>query len=340
MIEIDGSEAGGQRVRTCLSLSALTGKSFKIVNIRGKRENTGLRNQHLTCVNAIAQICNANVKGNELGSTSLEFIPSKVVAGEYKFDIGTAGSTVLVLQTLLPALIFSEKKSIIEIKGGTANPLAPPALDIKYVFLWFLKKLNVNIHLDIVREGFYPKGGGIIRAIINPCKELNILNCVENYEEGCINLFSVCSKNLKDKDICKRLIKGFKINFPNSYKINSEELYVDTLSAGCYIHANFETINYKLGMTVLGEIGKKSEDIGVECAKRLLSEIQSKTTVDFFTADQLLLYLALKGSGSIKVSHITDHIKTNIETIERFLDVKFNIENNIISCNKLVNASD
>ena len=337
MIEIDGSIGGGQIIRTALSLSVITNKPFKIVDIRGKRENSGLRNQHLTCVNAISQICNANVKGNEIGSTVLEFFPFKVIPNNYNFDIGTAGSTVLVLQTLLPALVFADKKSVIEIKGGTANPLAPPALDVKEVFLWFLKRLNINVHLSIEREGFYPKGGGIIKIIINPCKELGDIKFTDRIDKNIvINLFADCSKSLKDKNISKRLIKGFKLNFHISHSINCKEVYCDTLNSGCYIHANFETSNSKIGMTVLGEVGRKSEDVGKECALKLLDEINSRVTVDFFTADQLLIYLGLKGYGSIKVSHITDHIKTNITTIEKFLDVRFEIIDKIISCNKLV----
>lgn len=335
MIEIDGSIGGGQIIRTSLSLSSLTGKPFKIINIRGKRENTGLRNQHLTAVNAMAEICGAQVKGNEIGSTTLEFIPSEVVANKYKFDIGTAGSTTLVLQTILPVLIMADKKSIIEIIGGTANPLAPPALEIKEVFLWYLKKLGINVHLEIIQEGFYPKGGGIIKVVINPCNELKELNLTKRDElDVKVNVFGVCSKDLKDKNISKRLIKGFSINFPIKYKMHYEELYVDSISSGVYIHVNYETINSKLGMTLLGEKGKKSEDLGCECARLLLSEIKSEAIVDFYNADQLLIYIALKGSGSIKVSHITDHMKTNINIIEKFLDVKFDIINNIITCFK------
>ena len=153
MITIDGANAGGQCLRTSLSLSTLTQKPFKIINIRKKRSNSGLQKQHLTAVNAIAKICNAKLKGNELNSTELEFIPSKIIPGNYKFDIGTAGSTTLVLQTLLPALIFdTDKKSNIEIIGGTANPLAPPALNIKEVFLWHLNKLGINVELKIEKE--------------------------------------------------------------------------------------------------------------------------------------------------------------------------------------------
>ncbi len=339
MILIDGAIGGGQIIRSSLSLSALTQKPFKIINIRKIRSNPGLQNQHLTAVNAMAKICNAEVKGNKLNSTELEFIPNKIIPGNYKFDIGTAGSSTLVLQTLLPPLVFdTNEESKLEIIGGTANPLAPPALDIKEVFLWHLENLGIRVDLHIEQEGFYPKGGGKIKAVISPCKELKEIKLQEpdhgqHYEET--KVIAVCSKELKEKEVGKRMISGFKINFPIKSELKTEELYVDTLSLGCYLHANYNYNGCKLGMTILGEKSKKSEDIGKECALKLLEEMKSGENVDSFTADQLLIYMAIKGSGKLRVSKITNHLTTNIETIEKFLDVKFEIKEKIIECKKL-----
>lgn len=336
MIIIDGSIGGGQILRSSLTLSALAQKPFKMINIRGKRERSGLQHQHLTAVNAIAKICNAKVKGNVLHSHDLEFIPTKVVSGEYKFDIGTAGSTTLVLQTLLPPLIFAKEKSTLEIGGGTANPLAPPALDLKEVFLWHLNNLGIKISLEIEKEGFYPKGGGKIKVTINPCNELKEIKLAESkhgyYEET--KIIAVSSKDLENREVCKRMIEGFKLNFPISYKTTKEEKYIETLNPGCYIHANYQYNDCKLGMSVLGEKSKKAEDIGKECALKLLEEMKSGSNADHFTADQLIIYMAIKGSGKIRVSEITDHMKTNMQVIEKFLDVKFIINENIIECKK------
>src|SRR3989338_2873143 len=337
MIEIDGSIGGGQILRTSLSLSALTQKPFRIINIRVKRENPGLQNQHLTAVNSISKICNANVKGNQLHSKELEFIPSEVVSGNYKFDIGTAGSTTLVLQTLLPPLIFAEENSVVEIIGWTANSLAPPVLDIKEVFLWHLNKLGVKVDLELEKEGFFPKGGGKIKTTIYPCKELKNFSFSEhssgNYKET--NIIAVCSKELEERDIAKRLIKGFKLNFPITHNLNTEERYVETLSPGCYVHANYSYEDHKVGMTILGEKSRKAEDIGKECAVKLLGGMKSGANVDHFTADQLLIYMAIRGHDKIKISQVTDHMKTNIETIQKFLDVRFEIKDNTIECKKI-----
>ncbi len=336
MITIDGSSGGGQLLRTSLSLSALTKKPFKMINIRSNRQGPGLRHQHLTAVNAIAKICNAKLTGNELYSKELEFIPGEIKPGKYKFDIGSAGSTTLVLQTLLPALIFAENKSVIGITGGTANPLAPPVLDIKEVFLWHLEKIGIKVELNIIKEGFYPKGGGKIEAIIYPAGEIKELKLQTprhgHYEQT--NTISVSSEELKSRDVCKRMIKGFKLNFPVEKKINSEEKYVKTINPGCYIHANYNYDGCRIGMSILGERTKKAEDVGKECAVKLLEEIKSGASTDHFTVDQLLIYMAIKGSGQIKVSQVTEHMKTNMEIIKKFLDITFTIEGNVIKCAK------
>ena len=226
----------------------------------------------------------------------------------------------------MPPLLFAEHKSQIEIIGGTANPLAPPALDIKEVFLKNLEKLGINVSLKIIKEGFHPKGNGKIILEINPCNKLKEFSFQEiNIKE--VSVVAVSSEDLKSREVCKRMIKGFKLNFPLGYKISSCESYVDTLSPGCYIHSN---INNQLGMSILGEKSIAAEELGKKCALRLLEEINSKATFDFFTADQMLIYLALAGKGEFKVSHISEHMKTNIEVIEKFLDVKFEIEDNKI----------
>src|SRR3989344_4006788 len=264
MITIDGIHSGGQTLRSSLSLSILTQKPFKFINIRGKRDKPGLQNQHLTAVNAAAKICGAQVKGNSQHSKELEFKPSKIIPGNYNFDIGTAGSTTLVLQALLPPLLFAKQKSNLKISGGTSNPLAPQAFYIKAVFLQILKLLN----------GFA----------------------------------SVLGDNLE-----------------------MHKQYVASLDPGCFISGIAKYEKTIIGYTTLGKLGVKAEDIGKECANNLLTEINSKCTVDFFTADQLLIYMALAKNGKIISSKITDHIKSNIEIIEKFLDIKFKIEGNEIS---------
>src|SRR5687768_17295731 len=104
VIELDGSagEGGGQILRTALALSMCTGQAIAIQRIRAKRAKPGLMRQHLTCVQAAVAVCSAQVEGAELGSQTLVFEPGEVRAGDYAFNVGTAGSCTLVLQTVLP----------------------------------------------------------------------------------------------------------------------------------------------------------------------------------------------------------------------------------------------
>ncbi|MFA4886708.1 MAG: RNA 3'-terminal phosphate cyclase [Candidatus Nanoarchaeia archaeon] len=332
MIILDGSQAGGQYLRTSLSLSAITKKPFKLINIRGKRENPGLQNQHLTAVNAMKELCNGEVNGNELHSKELEFIPKQIEGGNYIFDTGTAGSVTLVMQTILPVLLFANKESQIGIKGGTANPFAPPALEIKEVFIYFLKKFGIEVDFEIIQEGFYPKGGGKIIFKVKPIKNLKKINLIERGELIKNKVSAISTDDLRKAQVSARLIAGFKEVFKK--EITNEEQYVNTLSPGCYLHANAEFTNTKLGFTVLGEKGKKAEDVGKECALHFSEIINSNATVDHFTADQLLIYVALAGEGSFITNQITDHLKTNAELIEKFLPVKFEIKDNKIECKK------
>lgn len=330
MITIDGTHSGGQTLRTSLSLSVVTQKPFKINNIRGKRDKPGLQNQHLTAVNATAKICNAQVKGNALNSKELEFKPSKVVPGKYTFDIGTAGSTILVLQTLLPPLLFSKEKSQLNIMGGTSNPLAPPAFYIKAVLLQLLKFMNIDITVTVEKEGFVPKGGGHIIAKINPSKKLKPLVLTERGNLEKIHAFAVSSQSLRDQEVAQRLLDGF-INVIGENNLETHKQYVASLDPGCFISGIAKYEKTLIGYTTLGKLGVKAEDIGKDCANNLLNEINSNCTVDAFTADQLLIFMALAQKGKIISSKITDHIKSNIEIIEKFLDIKFKIEGNEIS---------
>lgn len=334
MIEIDGQHSGGQSLRSALSLSVLTGKPFKIINIRGKREESGLKNQHLAAVNAMAYLCNAKLIGNKLGSKELEFYPGKIDKTKIDIDIKSAGSSTLILQTIIPACLNYDKKLIINIKGGTDTTHCPMSLYFRGVFCDFLYRIGLDFNFDIKRFGFYPKGGGEIYFELNPNHSLKEINFTDRGEIKWIDVNTVASSDLEKRDVIKRLIQGYKENIKSNIKINYREHYVDTLNTGCFIHSHVHYENYKVGDGVLGERNKKSEDVGRECAEKINKLINSKG-VDKYAADQLMIYMAIKGEGKVSASEITDHILTNKDVIEKFLHVKFNIKNNLIECDKV-----
>jgi len=334
MIEIDGSylEGGGQILRTSIALSALTGKSCKVFNIRKGRPNPGIKEQHLKAIEAISQICNGKVNGNEIGSTEVEFYPGEINGGKYKIYLGTAGSVGLVLQALLPAIVVSNRNFVIELTGGTNVKWSPSIEYIKHVFCNFLDRMGVDIRIDVCKYGFYPKGGGKIKVRLFAPKKLNVLKITERGEFKRIDLWSMASEGLKKKKVSERQIKGFSelLDFKHQHT-----LYEKTLSPGSFIHAHAHYENTKIGEDFLGELGIKAEDVGKECAKKLKREMDSKACLDKWMADQILPYMAIAGGGEFSVSKITDHCKTNIWTIEKFLPVKFEINGHVISCKRI-----
>ena len=169
LVTLDGSvgEGGGQILRTALALSVITGRPLALHNIRANRSKPGLARQHQTCVRAAAAISRAEVRGDDLRSQTLHFAPmEKPLAGSYDFDIGTAGSTGLVLQTVLWPLTASSAESVVEIRGGTHNRAAPPFDFLEHSFAAAVATIGVDVGLELERTGFYPAGGGHVRARI------------------------------------------------------------------------------------------------------------------------------------------------------------------------------
>jgi len=323
MILIDGSDAGGQLVRTAYALSAITKKPFKITNIRGSRPNPGLKAQHLEGIKSIVELCNAETKGLELNSKELDFYPKKLEAEDLKIKISTAGSIGLVLQAVL--LVTSQLKKSIKIEidgGGTWNKWAPPVLYLEKVLFPLLKE---ETEIKIIRDGFYPKGGARIEVITKPLKT-NPIEIIEKGEIKEINGFSIASKNLEKAKVAERQAKTAKELIKQKFnrELNIETKYVDSLSPGSGILIYIKTGNSIVAGDALGEIKKSAEDVAKEAVKNLIFEYVNGV-VDRHAADMLLPYMALS-SGRIQTSEITHHVKTNISVIERFLSVKFKID--------------
>ena len=172
-VRIDGSkgEGGGQMLRTSLSLSAAYGKPFEMLNIRANRDKPGLKRQHLTCVRAVAQICGAQVEGDEVGSMRLSFKPGQITGGTYQFDIGTAGSVTLVAQTVIPVLLRANEPSTDTITGGTHVPFAPIWEFFAETYLPELRRMGARVEAELEQCGFYPAAGGVVKLRIWPYDE-------------------------------------------------------------------------------------------------------------------------------------------------------------------------
>ncbi|MEZ7502617.1 RNA 3'-terminal phosphate cyclase [Psychrobacter sp. Arc29] len=342
ILKIDGStgEGGGQIIRTALSLSMLTGTPIEIINIRAGRAKSGLMRQHLMCVQASQQISNAVVTGAHLGSMVFTFTPSTVQAGDYTFDIGSAGSTSLVLQTLLPALLFANtglnQKSTVTITGGTHNPLAPTTDFLQQAFVPMLDKLGMQMGIELQQVGFAPIGGGVIKATIAPFVRRATTPRLDLTEHGkLVSIELVASVLNLEYAICQRELASAKAALVEA---GIDEALITTrgnklhgIGEGntCYAKVTHEISdmqNHKEYhseiFTLLGEKRSSAEKIGGRLSglvKRYLFD--TGALIDEYLTDQLLLPLALSGGGAFSARIISEHSKTQAWLIEQFLPV-------------------
>ena len=327
MIELDGAIGYGQVLRTAIALSALTLQPIRIFNIRINRPNPGLRPQHLTGVLEAAKLCHAEVKNAKIGSTEITFIPKRLdIPDRIIIDIKTAGSVTLLLQTILPIVIFSDKKVSLTIFGGTDVPGSPTINYYKKVFAYYLEKFGVSLKINVERYGFYPKGGGKVNVEVGGIKNLNSVRFVERGELKEISAFSIASKELQKAKVAERQLFGLESVLG---KIKGSYQYVDTSSIGTSLLAIAEYENCILGKDGLGEKGKRAEEIGREVGIELKKGIESNACLDKFMADQILIFAALaKGTSEFTIEEFTDHVNTNMITCERLLNVRFMKEGN------------
>lgn len=321
-MNIDGSigEGGGQILRTSLSLSMVTGKPVRLTKIRKGRKKPGLMRQHLTAVRAAATVCRAKMKGDAIGSTELEFIPGAIEAGEYSFAIGTAGSATLVFQTVLPALLLAKDESSVTVEGGTHNPNAPTFDFISRCYLPAINAMGPRVEVELTSYGFYPVGGGKLIATITPGKELGRVDLMEAGTSPKIVVRS-CIAQLSH-DICQREIKVLK----QRLDLSDDDCFVETdlaaPSCGNYIHAEVQSEGaLPVCFTGFGMKGVSAEHVADRVAKEVKGFLGTGAVVEKRLADQLLLPIAMAGAGSFRTARPSEHALTNIDVIEKFLDV-------------------
>jgi len=319
MLEIDGAqgEGGGQIIRTAVGLSALTKTPVKIFNIRSKRNNPGLRPQHLSAVNAVSTLCGARVYGLFVGSKNIEFYPGEVNCHNLVVDVGTAGSVALVLQSLLIASLVAKKEISFRIIGGTDIRFAPSVDYMSFVVTPILNLLGYRIEVKQNKRGYYPRGGGLVDVVVYPPNFIR-LNLVDRGKVLKIFGISHAHSMLKSKSVAERQRESAEkilseLNVETDIKIE----YCDALSLGSGVMLYALTENSVLGSSSLGEIGKSSESVGKEAALNLISEIEKGGAVDSHMSDQILPYLALS-KGVVKVGEFTNHTKTNLDIVNLF----------------------
>ncbi len=313
MIEVDGSygEGGGQIVRTAVALSAVTGVGVKIRDIRKNRSKPGLAQQHVKAILSLAELCNASFSGVEPRSNEIVFEPQEVYGGSYFVDIGTAGSITLLLQCLLPAMLFARNPVTLEVHGGTDVQWSPTIDYFRYVFLPAINSFGVKASLELKQRGYYPKGMGAVQLSVEPgdIKPINLEPLAPNIINGishCSNLPEHVAR--RQSDAASQVLKnsGFKA------EISLQVLQAPSTGSGITLWSGYK------GGSALGERGVRAEVVGTKAAGEIISKLKSDAAVDVHLADQLIPYLALAG-GSFTTEGISMHTRTNIWTARHFL---------------------
>lgn len=327
MIEIDGTfgEGGGQILRTSLALAALTGQSVHITRIRGGRRKPGLMRQHLTCVKAAAEITGGVLTGAELNSQELTFTPGKIRSGAYRFAVGSAGSTLLIAQTVIPVLLHGDGVSHVAIEGGTHCEKAPLWEFFRDVYLAALRKMGAEVAAELESVGFYPAGGGRIVLDIAPVKRWKPFVCMERgrlLESALTAMGSGIDEKILEDEIrlCRKQLPG--VDF------RTKRLNADSPGPGNALFARLDSENITELFGVCGSFGVSRSQVSERVAGMVKKYLSTPAPVGRYLADQLLLPMALGAGGRFLTLPVSQHTTTNSEVIRRFLDVGIGIANN------------
>lgn len=330
MIIIDGSEGegGGQVVRNALALSLVTGQPFRITNVRGGREKPGLMRQHLTAIEAACAIGNARCEGASVGSTDITFTPGRVVPGDYRFAVGTAGSTGLVLQTVLMPLVLAGAPSRLVLEGGTHNMMAPPFEFIERVFLPIIARMGPKVSIRLLRHGFFPRGGGRIVVDIEPAA-LAPVDCIDRgaFRSGSATaMFAALPFNIAEREIAaaRKLLSDWPQQAFSVRQLPEEQGPGNALM----LEASFD--NTTEIVTGFGKLGLSAESLAKTAARRMAGYLSSDAFAGPYLADQLLLPFALAGDGCFTTVKPSQHARTAASVIQRFTgqDWTFEQQNN------------
>jgi RNA 3'-terminal phosphate cyclase (ATP) len=323
LIPLDGAEGegGGQILRTALALAAATGQGFRVERIRAKRLRPGLRPQHLAAVRAAGLACAAEVHGAFDGSPDLRFLPGRVAAGEFHFDIGTAGAATLVLQTVLPILATAEDASRVEVVGGTHVPRSPSFHFLARHWREVTGRLGLAPALELAGAGFYPRGGGLVRARALPWTGRP--SSLDLTKRGpLLAVRGVAGAARVRGRVAERAVDAARQRLWEARRLEGEweVLELESASPGAFVQAEAVFENGRAAFGLLGERGLRAEVLGERVARRILRFLDDDdAAVDPWLADQLAVPLALAGGGGrVATSEVTSHLETVASVLRAF----------------------
>jgi RNA 3'-terminal phosphate cyclase (ATP) len=328
-IEIDGShgEGGGQILRTAISLSSVTGKRIRVSKIRAGRRIPGLRPQHLTAIQALASLFSARVENAAVGSEWITFEPSgSLTGGPTRFDVGTAGSIPMILLAIIPSVALSGNSIELQITGGTDVKASPTIDYLRYVVGRAYEMLGIKFSIEVLKRGYYPKGGGVVRCEINSCPHIGPQDIMALRKED-PKITSVCCnlpKHVAERQISSALAVLEKRGLCcKTYSASIETALSPGSSILVYSALDFGPFN---GGDSIGELGKRAETVGAEAVERFAASALASAPVDPFLADMLVLPLSLaNGRSRYRVSRVTTHLETNLHVARLMTGCRFRI---------------
>ncbi|MEF8775974.1 MAG: RNA 3'-terminal phosphate cyclase [Haloarculaceae archaeon] len=318
MLNIDGSEGGGQLLRTALSLAAITETAFRIEEIRGSRPNPGLRPQHLAAVELVATLADAEVDGAELGADSLTFEPGEAWTTDIEVSVGTAGSVTLLFDAVLPVAVSLAEPVRVTATGGTNVKWSPTVEYLRRVKLPLLARFGLDAEVHLARTGFYPEGGGEATLRTTP-SSLSPISLTGRGNLDVVEVDSIAAESLADQEVAERQAdRAEELLVAADLPAALER--VDTVESDCPgsslllrgVYA--ETL---LGVDELGEPGRPSEEVAERAVEAFERVHAAPGAVDYHMADQLVIFLALAG-GEVRIPGVTDHVETNLEVVRQF----------------------
>jgi RNA 3'-terminal phosphate cyclase (ATP) len=326
MLSIDGSfgEGGGQIIRSSLALSLITRKPFRVYNVRAGRAKPGLQRQHLTAVLAAAAVGGARVEGAHVGSREFTFVPGEVAAGEYTFPIGTAGSTTLVIQTLLPPLMLLGAPSVVTLEGGTHNVHAPPYEFLARSFLPLVARTGARARAELVRYGFYPPGGGRLDVLVEPRAEPRRLDLLEPLAVRRRHARALVVK--LQPSVGERALEVVRARLGWRAEETRVQLSDNALSPNVVLTLEVESDDVTEVFTGVGERGVRVETIAERVCDEAARYMEAGAPVGEHLADQLLIPLSLARGGSFLTGPPSLHTTTNIDIVKMFLPVEISLE--------------
>ena len=326
--EIDGSygEGGGQLLRTACALSAITGEPVRLRDIRARRSPPGLAPQHLTAVKAVAALCDARVEGLELRSPELVFRPDSLRGGEFRFDVGTAGSITLVLQALLPAALAAGAPVHIHLTGGTDVRSAPPLDYLRFVLLPLLARMGARVVITLLRRGYYPRGGGEVTVVVQPGRLQGL--CIE--APGAVKeIRGIAHVSNLPAHIVERMQQTAARMLSDIVHVEIEQQILgpgEAIAQGGAIVLWARTDHALLGGSEVAQRGIPAERIAGNAAQALRDEIAAGATLDLHASDQILIYCALAQKPSCFLARaLSSHAQTTLWLLQQFLPLRVNM---------------